>query len=154
MEIATILDLVKDYGLANVLVVGVLIYLLKGKIDEITKAVSHVDKAVNNRGEDEITLSQEVSLIRKELKLFKKESISILKDFKLLRKEGYLVAGELKADIDHTNSNVKSVSVSTAELVKTIKKDVTYIKGEINAHREVDEKAFMEIKEDIKKLAS
>ena len=125
MEIAEILQLVKDYGIANVLIVSVLLYLLKGKIDQITKSISHVDNAVNNREVNAPTMSQEVSLIRQELGLFKKESLTIMKDLKLLRKEGYLAVKQLKIDID-------------------------YIKKEIDAHRSVDEKAFLEIKEDLK----
>lgn len=154
MEIAAILELIKDYGLANVIVVGAFIYVLKGKIDGIGQQVKHVDAAVNNREPNELTLSQEVRIIRRELSDFKVESIKILKDFNQLRKEGYLVAAELKGDVEHTNNNVKQASKATAQLVREIKREVEHIRQEVDLHREVDEKAFEQIRDDIHKIAS
>jgi hypothetical protein len=154
MEIAAILELIKDYGLANVIVVGAFIYFLKGKIDGIGQQVKHVDAAVNNREPNELTLSQEVRVIRRELADFKTESIKILKDFNQLRKEGYLVAAELKADVEHTNANVKQSNKATAQLVREIKREVEHIRQEVDLHRHVDEKAFEQIRDDIHKIAS
>jgi translation initiation factor 2B subunit (eIF-2B alpha/beta/delta family) len=154
MEIAAILQLIKDYGLANVVIVGAFIYFLKGKIDGIGQQVKHVDEAVNNREPNELTLSQEVRVIRRELSDFKAESIKILKDFNQLRKEGYLVAAELKADVEHANANVKQASKATAQLVREIKREVEHIRQEVDLHREVDEKAFEQIRDDIHKIAS
>jgi len=132
MELITVLELLKDYDITTV-VVGISIYLLLSKkIKIVDNAVNHVDKAVNNRGADELTLSQEVTLIRKELGLFKIDSGQVLKDFKLLRKEGYLVAAELKADINHMTSNIKQSSDSNSFLIRQLNADLVNIKKDIN----------------------
>lgn len=150
--IKEILELVKEYGALNLIAVWFLYTKLQPVLKSVREGIAHVDNAVNNRQPDEITLSQEVSLIRKELAGFKLEGLGILKDFKALKKEGYLVADGLKADIEHVNKNVKQVSKASAQMIREVKRDIDYIKEEVDQHRQVDEKTFKKLAEDINKL--
>lgn len=119
-NIAIIVELVKEYDGFSLLAI-IVFYLL------VDKRIQIVDKAVNQRPEGTPTISQEVSLINSKLDLMRKEALAIIKDMKLLRKEGYMRYDELKVDIKH-------------------------ISNEIDAHRKVDEVAFMEIAKDIKEI--
>ena len=60
MELASILEVLKDYDLASI-AVGVFVYI------HINKKLTVVDKAVNNRPIGEQTLSQEVSEIHRKI---------------------------------------------------------------------------------------
>jgi hypothetical protein len=95
MEIETILTILKDYDLPTIMI-GVFVYL------HINKKLSVVDKAVNNRAPESLTMSQEVSEIHR------------------------------KVDVSATKAD--------------------YMIKELDAHRDVDEKAFLEIGKDIKGL--
>ena len=154
MEFEILLGLLDGKNVVTIAVTLVVYLLISNKIKVVSNSVTHVDKAVNGRTDGELTLSQEVSVIRRELREFKTESIKILKDFNQLRKEGYLVAAELKGDVEHTNNNVKQASKATAQLVREIKREVEHIRQEVDLHREVDEKAFEQIRDDIHKIAN
>tara|TARA_R110000772_G_scaffold123755_3_gene230147 strand:- start:275 stop:595 length:321 start_codon:yes stop_codon:yes gene_type:complete len=95
MELVTMLEIFRDYDLPTI-IIGIFVYV------HINKKLTVVDKAVNNRPADSLTLSQEVSEIHRKVE----------------------VAG-----------------------AKT-----EYIIKEVDAHREVDEKLFAQIGEDIKGL--
>lgn len=60
MELASILEVLKDYDLASI-AVGIFVYI------HINKKLTVVDKAVNNRPIGEQTLSQEVSEIHRKI---------------------------------------------------------------------------------------
>lgn len=154
MDFAALLNLLEGKDLLTVGITVGAYLLISNKIKVVSNSVTHVDKAVNGRNAGELTLSQEVSCIHRELAEFKNESMKMMKDFHKLRKEGYLVAAELKADVEHTNANVKQASKATAQLVREIKREVEHIRNEVDLHREVDEKAFEQIRDDMHKLAN
>jgi hypothetical protein len=151
--IKEILELVKEYGALNIIAVWFLYTKLQPVLKSVKDSIAHVDNAVNNRNPEEVTLSQEVTIIRKELAGFKLEGLGILKDFKALKKEGYIVADGLKADIEHVNKNIKQVSKASGQMIREVKRDIDYIKEEIDQHRQVDEKTFKKLAEDINKIA-
>jgi hypothetical protein len=62
MDLETILNLLKDYDLPTI-ILGIIVYV------HINRKLNTVDKAVNNRAPDALTLSQEVSEIHRKVNM-------------------------------------------------------------------------------------
>tara|TARA_R110002126_G_scaffold79757_3_gene197825 strand:+ start:1494 stop:1823 length:330 start_codon:yes stop_codon:yes gene_type:complete len=99
MDLEAILNLLKDYDLPTI-IAGIIVYV------HINRKLNTVDKAVNNRAPEDMTLSQEVSEIHR------------------------------KVDLN----------------AATTSRNIEYIKKEIDAHRDIDEKTFVDLAKDIKKI--
>lgn len=90
-------------------IIGGVMYLLT-KIKLLQKDVDYINKAVNDRGEDELTMSQEIKII---------------------------------------GIQVNKLNTKTEVTVK----EISHIKHQIDLHRDIDEKTFEKLAEDIAVLS-
>jgi hypothetical protein len=73
MDLETILTILKDYDLPTILI-GFFVYL------QVNKKLNTVDKAVNQRGPDALTISQEVSEIHRKVDVSATKNDYIIKE--------------------------------------------------------------------------
>lgn len=100
MELIHLIELLKDYDITTVLIVLVTTYLLNKKI-------TIVDKAVNQRPEGQMTLSQEVSEIHRKVDVLAVEVKHIKKEVDEHRTKDEIIFESLANDISEINIKVQ-----------------------------------------------
>jgi hypothetical protein len=103
MDFTTILEILKEYDLPTILI-GVFVWM------KINKKLNIVDKAVNRRPPDSMTLSEEVSEIHRKVDVAIVSSEYLVKEVDLHRKVDEAKFIQICADIKGLHKRVTNIS--------------------------------------------
>ena len=103
MELITMLEIFRDYDLPTI-IIGIFVYV------HINKKLNTVDKAVNNRPADSLTLSQEVSEIHRKVDVADVKSDYMIKELDAHRAIDEKEFSDIAKDIKGLHKRVTQIA--------------------------------------------